>query len=109
MSKLIVEYDPEHGEALPDNRSKVYVNDAITNRHVAPHIVVGTDLLIILFRCAVVKGKINHTELEFLFEGTTIKVDKHGMCSEWPKGFCDIPDDALNTLLFYQHKNKPTV
>ena len=109
MSKLIVEYDPEYGEAFSDALSKAYVDDSITNRHVTSHILVGTDFLITLFRCAVVKGKIKHTDLEFLFEETTIRVDKHGMCSEWPKGFCDIPDDALNTLLFYQHKNKPTV
>ena len=98
MSKLIVEYDPEYGEAFSDNLAKVHVNDSITNRHVTSHILVGTDFLITLFRCAVVKGKIKHTDLEFLFEGTTIRVDKHGMCSEWPDGFGDTEIEALEIL-----------
>ena len=98
MSKLIVEYDPDKGQAFPDNKAKEYVDD-IAETFVNTHIVIGTDLLITLFRCAVAEKKIKHTEIEFLFKGETIKINKDGTCNYWPNGFGDAMDNALETLL----------
>ena len=104
MSKLIVEYDPDNGLAFTDNKAKEYMYYAIKNRSITPHIIIGNELLITLFRCAVVERKIKHTEIEFLFKGKTIKISKHGRCEEWPKGFGDHDMNATETILFHQHK-----
>lgn len=68
MNKLIVEYDPNKGQAFSDNKSKEYV-DSICRTFVNTHIVVGTKLLIDLFRCAIADKKIKYNEIEFLFKG----------------------------------------
>lgn len=105
INKLIVEYDPDNGLALSDNKSKDYVETTIRNFTttikllISLHIAVGTELLITLFRCAVVEGKIKHTEIEFLFKGKTIKIDKYGTCNKWPNGFCEAFTDTLETLI----------
>lgn len=110
MNKLIVEYDPDNGLVLSDNKSKDYVESTIQNfittiKLLIPlHIVVGTELLITLFQCAVAEGKIKHTEIEFLFKGKTIKIDKFGTCNKYPKGFCWTFTDALETLLICRSK-----
>ena len=103
MSKLIVEYDPDNGLAFTDSKAKEYIDYAINSRSITPHVVIGNELLITLFRCAVVKKKIEHTEIEFLFKGKTIKISKCGGCEEWPKGFGDMDIDAIEVLLSYQH------
>lgn len=104
MGKLIVEYNPDNGQTFTDNKAKEYVNYAIENRSITPHIIVGNELFITLFRCAVVKEKIKHTEIEFLFKGKIIKISKYGRCEEWPKGFGDTDMNAIEILLTYQLK-----
>lgn len=98
MNKLVVEYNADNGQAFPDNKAKEYV-DNIAETFVNAHIVIGTDLLITLFRCAVAEKKIKHTEIEFLFKGETIKINKDGTYNYWPSGFGDAMDNALETLL----------
>lgn len=104
MSKLIVEYDPDKGMAFTDSKAQEYVDYAIGNRPITPHIIISNELLITLFRCAVAEKKIKHTEIEFLFKGKTIKISKHGRCEEWPKGFGDHDINATEILLGLQHK-----
>ena len=104
MNKLIVEYDPENGQAFTDNGAKEYVDHVIKNRPIILHIVVGNELFITLFRCAIVEKKIKHTEIEFLFKGKIIEINKWGNCKEWPKGFYDTDMKAIDILLTYQHK-----
>lgn len=99
MSKLIVEFNGDNGVALPDNKSQQYVDDVILNREITPYVTIGTDLLITLFRCAVVEKKIKHTDLKFMFKNKIIDVGKYGTCREWPKGFGDVSDNALDVLL----------
>lgn len=67
MNKLIVEYDPDNGQAFSDNESKEYVDD-ICKTFVNAHIVVGTKLLVNLFRCAVADKKVKRNEVKFLFK-----------------------------------------
>lgn len=98
MNKLIVEYDPNNGLSLPDNKSENYVKNIIENS-VEQHVVIGTELLVNLFRCAIVEKKIKHTEIKFLFKGKIIDIDKFGTCREYPKGFCDINTDTLSRML----------
>ena len=102
--KLIVEYDPDNGLAFTDNKAKEYMYYAIKNRSITPHIIIGNELLITLFRCAVVERKIKHTEIKFLFKGKIINISKVGRCDEWPKGFGDIDMNAAVFLLTYQRK-----
>ena len=104
MSKLTVEFDGDDGVALPDNKSRGYVDDVITNRATTPYVVIGTELLLMLFRCAVVEKKIKHTDLKFMFEEKLIDVDRYGTCREWPKGFGDVGLDALDILVFLNYK-----
>lgn len=104
MNKLIVEYNPENGQAFTDNGAKEYVDYAIENRSITPHIIVGNELFITLFRCAIAEERIKHTEIEFLFEGKTIKISKYGRCENWPEGFGDTDMKATEILLTHQHK-----
>ena len=106
MSKLTVEFDGDDGVVLPDNKSQKYVDDVIANKATTPYVIIGSDLLLALFRCAVVENKIKHTDIKFMFEEKIIDVDKYGMCREWPKGFGDAGIDALETLLWSQDKDK---
>lgn len=105
MSKLIIEFDPDIGTAFSDNQSKPYVNNVIDNKDTVSHVTIGTGHLLDLFRCAVVEKKIKHTEMEFLFKGEIIPVDRYGTCKNWPKGFGDASMDALEILLGYQYKD----
>ena len=105
MNKLIVEYDPDNGQAFTDNKAKEYVDHAIKNRSITPYIVIGNELFITLFRCAIVEKKIKHIEIEFLFKGKIIEINKWGNCKEWPKGFYDTEMNAIDILLTYQHEN----
>lgn len=98
MNKLIVEYDPDNGLALPDNKSEDYVKNVIENS-VEQHVVVGTELFVDLFRCAVVEKKIKHTKIKFLFKGETIDIDKYGTCREYPEGFNDVNTNVLSRIL----------
>lgn len=97
-NKLIVEYDPDNGVAFPDNKSEDYVENIIETP-VKQRIVIGTELLVELFRCAVVEKKIKHTEIKFLFKGEIIDIDKYGTCREYPKGFGDVNINVLSRLL----------
>lgn len=104
MSKLTVEFDGDNGVALPNNKSKEYVDNVIANKATTPYVVIGSDLLLSLFRCAVIENKIKHTDLKFVFEEKTIDVDKYGTCREWPKGFGDAGINALKVLLCDRRK-----
>lgn len=104
MSKLTVEYDPDNGLSFPDNKSKKYVKKVIKDfiiplNKLSINIVIGTDLLIDLFRCEVMEGKIKHTEIEFLFKEEIIKINRDGTCNNWPKGFGDTSIETLERLL----------
>ena len=103
MNKLIIEYDPDNGLAFTDSKAKEYLEYVINNK--IPQIKVGNELFITLARCAVAEKKIRHNEAEFLFKGSTIKIDKCGGCKEWPKGFGDFDINATETLLTIQHNN----
>ena len=103
-NKLVVEFDGEGGVTLPDNRAKIYVENKIKDA-TKQHTVIGSGILITLFRQAVTKGLIDHTEIEFLFKGKTIPVDKYGTCKEWPNGFGDVELNATMDMLFYNEKN----
>jgi len=70
--------------------------DEIAKTFVNSHIVVGTEVLVTLFRCAVAEKKIKHDEIEFLFKEDTIKVDKNGTCNHWPKDFCGVTAEEGN-------------
>jgi len=106
MSKLIIEFNGDNGIALPDNKSQEYVDEVIANRATTPYVVIGTELLLILFRCAVIEKKIKHTDLKFMFKEKLIDVGKYGTCREWPKGFGDVGIDALDVLIWGQSKDK---
>ena len=104
MNKLIVEYDPENGQAFTDNEAKRVCRLCNKKQTITPHIVIGNELLITLFRCVIVEEKIEHTKIEFLFKGKIIEISKWGNCKEWPKGFYDTDMNAINILLTYQHE-----
>ena len=111
MNKLIVEYDPDNGLAFSDNNSKKYVESTIksfissyTGKKSNPivltvKVIIGTTLLIDLFRCAVAEGEIEHTKIKFLFKEETFDIDKCGRCKTWPKGFGDFEINVLEKLL----------
>lgn len=105
MSKLTVEFNGDDGVVYPDNKSQKYVDDVIANRATTPYVVIGSDLLLTLFRCAVVEKKIKHTDLKFMFKEKVIDIDKYGTCREWPKGFGNASLDALEVLVWGQDKS----
>ena len=81
MNKLIVEYDPDKGQVFSDNESTKYV-DNICKTFVNAHIVVGTKLLVNLFRCAIADKKIKHGEVEFLFKDEQYWPDNNHLVKE---------------------------
>lgn len=103
-NKLVVEFDGDCGMTFPDNKAKEYVEEIVQDTTIE-HIIIGSGILLILFRQAVTRGLIDHTEIEFLFKGKTIPVDKYGTCKEWPKGFGDVEMNAISDMLFNDEKN----
>lgn len=101
MDKLIIEYDPDKGQAFPDNESIKYVDDVVKT-FVESHIVIGTEFLLLLFRKAVVDKKIKVDKIEFLFKGRTVKIDKYG-CLKHAGNFLDnIVNHILNDIIHAQ-------
>jgi len=101
MNKLTVEYDPDKGQAFPDNESIKYV-DAICETYTNTHIVVGTEFLLLLFRKAIVKKEIKLDEIEFLFKGRKVEIDKYGCWSYRPKGFDGVATPILSEIIHAQ-------
>lgn len=105
MNKLIVEYDPDKGQAFSDNESIKYV-DEICKTFVNSRILIGTEFLITLFRKAIVEKKIKVDEIKFLFKGRTINIDKYGCWDHRPRGFDDTASCAYRGIIHAQMEMK---
>jgi len=104
MAKLIIEYNKDFGDVVPDGQVQSY-----TSYHIrlaiedGEKIIVGSVILIDSFRLAVKQGEISNEDVEIWFnDGTTsytITLDKDGRCNVYPFGFCDAYDNILRKLL----------
>lgn len=99
---LIINYDPEFGYTVPDDRILQEVEDTIRgyenlkgeyNRIVT----YGNELVLSAFRLAVKKKRINPEELSFVIQGTTYYCDDDGRYRGYIPGLCMI-DHILSGL-----------
>jgi len=101
---IIVEFDDD-GKAIEDYRVESFVLDKIKQHNdnnydeLDLEVSVSNGLVIETFRALVVEKKFDHNEIQFLFKGQYIQVNKHGALSDWPIGFSDYMDKVLNRIL----------
>lgn len=67
---------------------------------------VSSAVMVDAVRLLTAKGILNHEAVFFLYEGKVIHINKYGMITDWPKGFCDSRCDILEELLTLAFKNR---
>lgn len=92
-----VTYDPINGMAVPDGRAESWVKEVMETNGTDFHAIVGTEVMVNVFRLLVLEQKIKPEELVFIFGDVEIPVDKFGALKFWPKGMT-ILDDQLQKL-----------
>lgn len=90
---MIVIYDPEHGDIVPDAKLEQYW---LNNIHRST-ITVGSELLILAGRALHKQGKISIQHITYNDE--FISISPNGRLNPWPAGFCDSVDKYLSELL----------
>ena len=96
-----VTYSP-YGEPVRDCAAEEYARRLVSD---VDTIHVSSEIVVHFVRVLIREGVLDHEQVEFEFiENTqkniiTQKADKNGRLSEWPPGFCDWFDHALERLL----------
>lgn len=104
-----IEYSGD-GIVLADMKCEQYAKDFLTDPSGKDEqIKVATEAFITAVRVHICEGVIPHTEVEFIYNGQTIRPDKDGRLPVWPKGFCDTDEMLLVRLLgFVGRPEDPT-
>ena len=100
--KLIIEYDANHGYALPDGKTEAYADKIIAlflDQDEDMVVSVASAVFVDFFRLRLAEGVVTTDQIEFTFEGKTLKHNKHGRIEHWPNGYCDIPIGPMEKLL----------
>jgi predicted ATPase len=103
--RLIINYDPVNGEAVPDGKIFSYVKDLVViaeARIVPMEVTVGSSTIIEEIRALILEGVLSHKDILFKFERKELRVDKYGNLNSWPKGFCDTYENILERLVFHK-------
>lgn len=103
---LTIEYDAWNGIPVADGVIEMLVLDLIKNG--TTHYITSNENFILATRALIADGKISHTEVQLLFKGQILALNKDGRCLEWPAGFCDFSESWLARLLSVRtDKNYP--
>lgn len=86
--KLVVEYNPDNGFAVPDNKVAEAIDYRLlrwkNNSVCSNHMLVGTASLVDEIRLRVVRGQILPSEVCFMFKSKVINILENGCLSDWP-------------------------
>ena len=107
MLKVIYSAD---GDLVSDMAAEAWAKTLIDKykNSLSEHVVkVGTETMVDAIRVMVVRGSLNHDEVQFFNWNTenyeekldVITVNKYGRLNHSPKGFCDVNIDLLGELL----------
>lgn len=58
-----------------------------------------TDNIVNALRVALLRAQFDHLDVQFVFEGEKIGLDRHYSLDHWPKGFCDYNLEFSTELL----------
>lgn len=102
--KVIVEYNPGflEGGALPDGAVETYVTSTIRKINETSGTYtweVCQELVINTIRVAIARELLDHSIVEFHYNGNVMFSDKFGYLDWWCTGFCDYTDKLLEELL----------
>jgi hypothetical protein len=99
-------YDPANGVALTDNQVRATIDSlCLYARKGHGHVLVfGTELLFHALRAAAAEGRISvdRVRLSWVLSDARITypvLNQDGSVSEWPKGFCENYENALERIL----------
>lgn len=105
--KISITYSPD-GQAISDFEIEDWANDIVKesqtpiSNFTGERVIerkVSNELAINQIRVFIKQGKLNHSEVVFVYNGSELKPDKNGRLENWPKGFCDHTENMLYTLL----------
>ena len=101
-TKLIIEYDAENGDAIPDGKAMETVLNAykLSLRFNTPSFLkTSSENVVLAARVAIKEGKFSHEKVEFRYKQESWYMDKDGRNEFWPVGFCDTCSRFLERLL----------
>lgn len=85
--KLIINYDPINGEAVPDRKVYSYVKELFVvaeARSEPMQVTIGSCIIIEEVRALISEGALSHEDIVFKFEGKELLCDKFGFLAHWP-------------------------
>jgi hypothetical protein len=88
---LVIKYDPDFGDVVPDNKIEHYVNQCVNGARVSTHYYrVGSEQIMDAFRLRVAQGKLSKDNIEFTYNGKTYKLSEYGVVLD-----NDIPSHSM--------------
>jgi hypothetical protein len=77
---LVIKYDPDFGDVVPDSKVANYVTQCINGARVSTHYYrVGSELILDEFRLRVAQGKLLPGNIEITYKGKTYKMTEFGV------------------------------
>lgn len=77
---LVIKYDPDFGDVVPDGKIANYVNQCINAARVSTHYYrVGSELIMDEFRLRIAQETLHCGNIEFTYKGKTYKLSKFGV------------------------------
>jgi hypothetical protein len=96
---LILTYDAEDGEAVPDGRVASWLSKAITDSLVSyPNnwrMTFSTENVLEEVRTQIAGLRLTAEDVELRFEDKVVEINAYGNPVYWPKGFCDFSFERL--------------
>lgn len=92
-----VRYDPFNGLVIPDGQIQQWADQVQNN----PVVTIGSETMMNELRARHREKRLHITAVKYWTEGhfISLEIDTDGRINEWPDGFCDHNDKALERLL----------
>jgi hypothetical protein len=77
---LVIKYDPDFGDVVPDGKVSSYVDQCINAaRNRTLYFRVGSESILDEFRLRIARGNISPENVEFTYKGSTYKCSEYGV------------------------------
>lgn len=77
---LVIKYDPDYGDVVPDGKVASYVDQCINSaRHQTLYFRAGAENILDEFRLRIARGNLAPENIEFTYKGKTYKSSEYGV------------------------------
>jgi hypothetical protein len=70
---------------------------------------VSTENIISYVRRMVAEGDIEHTDVQFQFNGQNLEMNEYAVIKDWKKGFCDYSEENATRIIKAQNKKRRAI